>query len=400
MDTVRRSGGGRLIRFLILAAMLMGAAAAAFGGSSAAADVAQSGEIVGVIDSCGAGGTNGILVHIPGESFTVFTGPTGAFRLRFVPVGTYKVRIVFPDHPPELIEGVVVERKTVTDLGTVVVCPDADGDGYAADVDCNDLNPTVYPGAEETCDGFDNDCNGTVDEGCQTCTDSDHDSFFAQAQCGTRVDCDDTNRMVNPGAVESCDGIDNDCDAMVDEDFDRDRDGFAVCGGDCDDGNPRVNPAVPELCNDGIDNNCNGQAEEGCLTCSDRDGDGFFGREGCGTAVDCDDDNRFKSPGLAENCFDAWDNDCDGTVDEPECIPCFDSDRDFYFDRPGCGTEVDCDDSDPRVGAPVPELCDGLDNDCDDLIDENFDLRSDPHNCGACNHVCSSGRCVDGQCMP
>ena len=89
--------------------------------------------------------------------------------------------------------------------------------------DCEDDFAAIYPGAPELCDGIDNQCPGdsgygTIDEGCQVCNDTDGDNFFAEAGCGTPVDCSDSNPDIYPGADETCgDGIDNDCDNQVDE---------------------------------------------------------------------------------------------------------------------------------------------------------------------------------------
>jgi hypothetical protein len=87
---------------------------------------------------------------------------------------------------------------------------DADGDGVLADMDCDDTNASVYPGADETpYDGIDSDCDD-VDP-----VDVDCDGYAAEVTGGE--DCDDTDAAVNPGATETCDLIDNDCDEQVDE---------------------------------------------------------------------------------------------------------------------------------------------------------------------------------------
>lgn len=226
---------------------------------------------------------------------------------------------------------------------------DSDGDGVSVeDGDCNDADPNIAPGLPEVCDGIDNDCDGQVDE--------DFDDLDSDGLAGCAGDCDDNNADVRPGAIEQCDTIDNDCDGEIDEVSDLDGDGFSNCGGDCDDGNANVNPGVQEVC-DRQDNNCDGNIDEGF----DLDGDSFTV---CGG--DCDDNNENTFPGAVEVC-DGVDNDCDNEVDEG-----FDLDGDGFT---SCGG--DCDDFVATVNPNAAEICDLRDNNCDAVVDEGFDADGD-----------------------
>lgn len=110
---------------------------------------------------------------------------------------------------------------------------DADGDGSPATEDCDDSDPSVYPGAPELCDGKNNDCDAGVDE-----EPVDGRLFYADA---------DGDGYGDPALeIQSCER----------------SPGFIEQGGDCDDTNAEVNPAAEEICNDGLDNNCNGDTEE------------------------------------------------------------------------------------------------------------------------------------------
>ncbi|MBK9639426.1 MAG: putative metal-binding motif-containing protein [Bacteroidetes bacterium] len=104
--------------------------------------------------------------------------------------------------------------------------------GYVAnDLDCNDGNAAINPSANEVCDGIDNDCDGSTDEGLTFLTfyaDADDDIYgdpsTGVSSCNPIVgsvtnngDCNDANAAINPSATEVCDGIDNDCDGSIDE---------------------------------------------------------------------------------------------------------------------------------------------------------------------------------------
>ena len=261
---------------------------------------------------------------------------------------------------------------------------DLDGDGFGSDascpadyVDCDDGLEQVNPAAFDICaDGIDQDCDG-ADREC-TCAeaDADGDGYGTTPDCPI-VDCDDTNIDVFPGAPETCNGVDDDCDGTVDDGYDNDADGWTTCAGDCNDGNDEAYPGAAEIC-DGVDNDCNGQAdEEGADDCEvyyeDLDADGY----GAGVSMclcypdapytspygtDCDELNANVHPGATESC-NSLDDDCDGDVDEG-----FDTDGDSWTTCAG-----DCDDTDADTYPLAPEICDGLDNDCNLAADEDVD---------------------------
>jgi N-acetylneuraminic acid mutarotase len=87
--------------------------------------------------------------------------------------------------------------------------------------------------------------------------DDPDDDADGSTACGG--DCDDADAATHPGAEELCDGKDNDCDGLVPPaETDADGDGYMACGGDCNDGNPRANPSTAELPGNAEDENCDG----------------------------------------------------------------------------------------------------------------------------------------------
>ena len=157
--------------------------------------------------------------------------------------------------------------------GIAADADDADADGYTADVDCDDSDPGVNPGADEVCDAIDNNCEGGIDEG----FDVDEDMYTtcgADGTVGTEDDdCLDTNSSINPGAEELCNGEDDNCDTVTDEGFDFDLDFVTSCGpdgiagnadDDCNDSDINAYPGAPEACGGGTDLNCDSVLPDPC----------------------------------------------------------------------------------------------------------------------------------------
>ena len=172
--------------------------------------------------------------------------------------------------------------------------------------------------------------------------------------------------------------------------------GYSATDGDCDDFDNRKTPGKVESCN-GMDDDCDGQVDDGLTsvtTWPDADGDGFgwalgAPTSGCGGGGraqndrDCDDTNRNINPGMMETC-NLKDDDCDNQIDEGARVRCGEG----WCARLG----PTCNVADCMPGPPLIERCNALDDDCDGVVD-------DGELCGA-GAACSMGKCLDGPVQP
>ncbi|MEC7987844.1 MAG: MopE-related protein [Myxococcota bacterium] len=248
-----------------------------------------------------------------------------------------KVTVSMITNVPGFTETIEIIGNSCTD--SVDEIWDADGDFWTVcGGDCDDGNPNIHPGASESNNNRDDNCNDLVDELTDSTADEDGDG-----QSGIDGDCDDFDASVNTFAAEQPNEIDDDCDGVIDNNtinYDDDGDGYSEREGDCNDNNSAILPMAEEVEN-GLDDNCNGNVDEGSNTFDD-DNDGYSEDEG-----DCDDNNLWVYPDAIEDCDNA-DNDCDGLIDEgPEeedlgaCVYTIeynDSDERSVQSNDGCAT--------------------------------------------------------------
>jgi hypothetical protein len=271
--------------------------------------------------------------------------------------------------------------------------------------------PVTLPGTvAESCNDLDDDCDGQTDEPDATgCTgyfaDQDADGFGAGASAclcaasGSHTataagDCDDANPAVHPGAVEACNGIDDDCDGQTDEGFGLgatctvglgacERSGVTVCTGDGSGATCNAVAGAPsaETCN-GLDDNCNGTTDEGLAAplCALQNGVCAGSRKRCGGAsgwLDCTASEYGASYQAVETSCDGLDNNCNGSADEPfgvgaSCTvgtgACLRSGTNVCL-ASGAGATCSA-----TPGGPSTELCNGVDDDCNGTTDEGFSV--------------------------
>lgn len=348
-------------------------------------------------------------------------------------------------HPgaPELCDGIDQDCDNTVDEDPITAqYRDADGDGYgdpnisaptctvlsgyvADSTDCDDADPNVHPGAEEHCDYFavlDENCDGDPESDAVDMwawyPDEDGDGSSTASEDIVPVlacpsnhpaghnadheDCDDADPTVSPDADERCDGVDQDCDDIIDNGAvdattwypDSDSDGYGdmygytgapmnSCeeptgtpfpyvpdGTDCfdymwDPLGAMIHPGAEEIC-DWTDNDCDGFIDgddpEGASGTSnwyaDDDGDGFGG-----TMLIAEDTCEYNAVTTFPGDVSALNTDCDDR--DTRLSPNVDNDLDGFS---ACD---DCDDRDRHTYPDAAEVVNGYDDDCDGEVDES-----------------------------
>ena len=196
------------------------------------------GSIQGQVNYCSQGGKVGMQIFIPGRQFMVISGRDGHFLFEKVPPGKYEINYTIGGQLVNANFNVNVLSNYTTDLGTVAFC---------------DKNVSDVTGADMSDESGANKVTGAID--CkaepQKCEDADKDGVIAAN------DCNDNDKNIYPGAIELCDGVDNNCNGKIDDA----RDFFVTRGlASCDHGKLKV-----KSCSKGFAN-CDGKSDNGCET--------------------------------------------------------------------------------------------------------------------------------------
>ncbi|BDD01051.1 MopE-related protein [Persicobacter psychrovividus] len=212
--------------------------------------------------------------------------------------------------------------------------------------DCDDSDPNTFPFAEELPDGKDNNCDGQIDEGFSNDMDND----------GISDELDNCPTVPNPDQIipvwyadADNDGFGDPNEAVADC---QQPTGFVANNQDCDDQNPQINPNATEIA-DNIDNNCDGQIDEGMTIDGDNDG----------ISDELDNCPTVPNP---DQIIPVWyaDADNDGFGDPNEAVADCQQPTGFVDNN------QDCDDQNPQINPNATEIADNIDNNCDGRIDE------------------------------
>ncbi|MDO9098650.1 MAG: MopE-related protein, partial [Candidatus Methanoperedens sp.] len=206
------------------------------------------------------------------------------------------------------------------------------------------------------------------------CTDNDNDMYAIEGGACGPVDCNDSNATINPGATEVCDGIDNNCNGNIDEGFDADGDSIADCNDNCP---YAANISQADSDGDGRGNPC----DDGCITPQNINPSDLCGPSGyrcfsngshTGACYSLDQCIKLVPPSANSCLYCAPGKELDTNGDGY-----YDSCSEYDYDGDGYGTTTDCNDSNAAINPGAIEVCNGIDDNCNGTVDEGFDADGD-----------------------